>query len=172
MAQRACNFSIKIILFITTMLIIAKVVPYEGFVDELANCIGDQNAAKFSSFILGEPDLEVWDSLRMYLSILLNTLVSIPVMSMIDTFYVGVKRGMSTSSLFCIWGVTSLRRYGKILTFTFIFWVLLRFIPYQYMFPDDKVYSSIILVAVAVFNLIITIVCYGLIKKIIFSKGS
>jgi hypothetical protein len=50
------------------MLIVAKVVPYDGLVNSITGLFDFQSADKLTRFILGEPDLEVWESLGDYFS--------------------------------------------------------------------------------------------------------
>lgn len=85
MAKHVLSLFIKLALFTVIMLFVAKEVPYDGLVDSITALFDFQSALNITHFILGEPDLEAWESLRDYFSILINTLISIPVMSAIIT---------------------------------------------------------------------------------------
>lgn len=172
MAKHALSLFIKIVLFAVVMLIIAKVIPYDGLVNSLTGLFDFQSASKVTRFILGEPDLEVWESLRDYFGILINTLISVPVLSAIITAYNAITRKADQSGLPKLWAVSTLRRFAKIFGFTFLFWVLFRFLPYQSVFPNGEKYSTFITAAIMGFNLLLTIACYWFITKKITSKRS
>lgn len=121
---------------------------------------------------MGEPDLEVWESLRDYFGILINTLICVPVLSVIVTAYNVITHRADQSGLTKQWAVSTLRRFAKIFGFTFLFWVLFRFLPFQSVFPDGKTYSTFITAAIMGFNLLLTIACYWFITKKITTKRS
>lgn len=171
MAKYALSLLIKIVLFAVVMLIVAKVVPYEGLVDSITGLFDFQSANKFTRFILGEPDPEVWESLGDYFSILLNTLISIPAMSVIITAYSVVTHNVSPAGFPKEWASSTVRRFVKIFGFTFLFWALFRLLPYQSVFPDQT-YSNFTMAAIVGFHLLLTIVCYGFITKKITTKRS
>ncbi|MDY0970687.1 hypothetical protein [Siccibacter turicensis] len=171
MAKYALSLLIKIVLFAVVMLIVAKVVPYEGLVDSFTGLFDFQGADKFTRFILGEPDPEVWESLGGYFSILVNTLISIPAMSAIITAYSVVAHNVSPAGFPKEWASSTVRRFVKILGFTFLFWALFRLLPYQSVFPDQT-YSNFTMAAIVGFHLLLTIVCYGFITKKITTKRS
>lgn len=170
MAKHALSLFIKIVLFAAIMLIVAVVVPYDPVVDSLTGLFDFQRASTFTSFILGEPDLEVWESLKDYFSILINTLISVPVLSAVITVYNGVTRKVSVAFLPGAWAIATLRRFVKIFAFTFLFWALFRFLPYQSVFPDEETYSGFITAAVVASNLLLTIACYWFITRKIIIK--
>ncbi len=172
MAKHALSLLIKIALFAVVMLIVAKVVPYDGLVDSITGLFDFQCASKTTRFILGEPDLEVWESLRDYFGILINTLISVPIMSAIITAYNAIIRKELLSGLTKQWTVSTLRRFAKIFGFTFLFWVLFRFLPYRSAFPDGETYSAFTMAAIVGFNLLLTIACYWFITKKITIKRS
>lgn len=172
MAKHALSLFIKIALFAVVMLIVAKVIPYDGLVDSLTGLFDFQSASKITRFILGEPDLEVWGSLREYFGILINTLISVLVLSAIITAYRAITRKIDQSELSKEWAVSTLRRLAKIFGFTFLFWVLFRFLPYQSAFSNGEKYSTFIAAAIMGFNLLLTIACYWFITKKITTKRS
>lgn len=172
MAKHALSLFIKIALFAVVMLLVAKVIPYDDLVNSLTGLFDFQSASKVTRFILGEPDFEVWESLRDYFGILINTLISVPVLSAIITAYNAITRKADQSGLPKQWAVSTLRRFAKIFGFTFLFWVLFRFLPYQSVFPAGKTYSTFIAAAIMGFNLLLTIACYWFIKKKISTKRS
>lgn len=165
MAKRAFNIFIRIALFTVIMLLVAKAVPYEGVVNALTASFNFHNAQVLTSFILGEPDPEVWESLRDYISILVNTLISVPVMSVLTTFFNGVTRRIRPDYLAKEWAFSTLRRLGKIFLFTFIFWLLFRLLPYSSFFSDELTFSFLNLAAFLVSNLLLTIICYYFVRK-------
>jgi len=172
MAKHALSLFIKIALFAVVMLLVAKVIPYDGLVNSLTGLFDFQSASKVTSFILGEPDLEVWESLRDYFGILINTLISVPLLSAIITAYNAITRKADQSGLTKQWAVSTLRRFAKIFVFTFLFWVLFRFLPYESVLPDGKTYSTFITSAFVGFNLLLTVACYWFITNIITTKRS
>lgn len=169
MAKHALNLFIKIGLFSAVMLIVAKVVPYDGLVNSITGLFDFQSADKFTRFILGEPDLEVWESLGDYFSILINTLISVPVMSAIITAYSVLTQKVCPAGIPREWGSATLRRLTKIFGFTFLFWALFRLLPYQSLFPEQT-YSNFTMAAIVGFQLLLTIVCYWFITKKITPK--
>lgn len=138
MAKHALSLFIKIALFSVVMLIVSEVISYDGLVSSIIALFDFQSASNFTRFILGEPDLEVWESLHIYFSILINTLISVPVMSAIISAYNGVTRKVSSASLPEDWILSTLRRLAKLFAFTFLFWLLFRFLPYQVFFMKEK----------------------------------
>lgn len=171
MAKHALSLFINIVLFAVVMLIVAEIVPYDGLVNSITGLFDFQSADKFTRFILGEPDLEVWESLDAYFSILINTLISVPVMSAITTAYSGATHKVSPAGIPREWFSSTLRRLAKIFGFTFLFWALFRLLPYQSLFPDQT-YSNFTMAAIVGFQLLLTIVCYWFITKKITTKRS
>ncbi|HAT1610835.1 TPA: hypothetical protein I8Y22_002196 [Raoultella planticola] len=171
MAKHALSLFIKIVLFAVVMLMVAKVVPYDGLVNSITGLFDFQSADKFTHFILGEPDLEIWESLGDYFSILINTLISVPVMSAMMTVYSAVTHKVSPADIPSEWGSSTWRRLAKIFGFTFLFWALFRLLPYQSLLPDQT-YSNFTMAAIVGFQLLLTIVCYWFITKKITPKRS
>jgi hypothetical protein len=172
MAKHALSLFIKIALFSVVMLIVSEVIPYDGLVSAIIGLFDFQSASNFTRFMLGEPDLEVWESLHIYFSILINTLISVPVMSAIITAYSGVTHKVSPANLPENWILSTLRRLAKLFAFTLLFWLLLRFLPYQVSFPDRETYSALIITAIMTFNLLLTVACYGVVMNKITIKRS
>ena len=131
MAKHALNLFIKIELFTAFMLLVAKVVPYDGLVDAITALFDFQSAERFSHFILGEPDAEPWEALQVYLSLLINTLIGVPVMSAVLIAFNGIRHKTRSVWLVKEWAFSTLRRLAKIFAFTFIFWMLFRCLPYH-----------------------------------------
>jgi hypothetical protein len=171
MAKHALSFFIKIALFVVVMLIVAKAVPYDGVVESITALFDFQSASSFTRFILGEPDPEVWESLGDYFSILINTVISIPVMSGVITAYKAASHKMSSAEIPREWASSTLRRFAKVFGFIFLFWALFRLLPYPYLFPDQT-YSNFTVAVVFGFQLFLTAVCYGFITKVITIKRS
>ncbi|MGC6389028.1 hypothetical protein ACMV8I_15395 [Ewingella sp. S1.OA.A_B6] len=172
MAKHVLSLFINIALFAVVMLIVAKVIPYDGLVGSLTGLFDFQSASKVTRFILGESDLEVWELLRDYFGILINTLISVPILSAIIIAYNTITRKVNQSGLPKEWAVSTLRRFAKIFGFTFLFWMLFRFLPYQSVFPYGETYSTFITAAIMGFNLLLTIACYWFITKKITIKRS
>ena len=171
MASHVFNLFIKIALLAVVMMIVARVVPYNGLVDSITGSFTYQGADKVTHFILGEPDLEVWQSLSTYISILINTFISIPAMSAIITIYSAVIHKFRFTDILKTLGHSTLRRFAKVFGFTFLFWVLFRLLPYQSVIPQQK-YSDFTIVAIVSFQLLLTIVCYWFITKKIITTRS
>jgi hypothetical protein len=103
MAKHALSLLLKIMLFYVVMLIVAKAIPSDGFVSSIIGLFDFQSASRVTRFILGEPDLDVWESLHFYCDILINTLIGIPVMSAMITAYNGMTRKVNPTGLFGDW---------------------------------------------------------------------
>lgn len=172
MAKHALSLFLKIVLFSVVMLIVAKVIAYDGLVSSITGLFDFHSASRFTRFILGEPDLEVWESLHFYFDILINTLISVPVMSAMISAYNGMARKVNPASLFGDWILSTLRRLAKVFAFTFLFWALFRFLPYSSVFSVEETYSAFIIAAALAFNLLLTMVCYWFIMNKITTKRS
>lgn len=165
MAKHVLSLFIKLALFTVIMLFVAKEVPYDGLVDTITALFDFQSALNVTHFILGEPDLEAWESLRDYFSILINTLISIPVMSAIITLFNGLTHKVTPSCLPKEWAFSTVRRLIKIIIFVMLLWLFVRFVPYQAVFPDIEKFSDVAMAALMAFNLILAIFCYYFIMK-------
>lgn len=170
MAKHALSLFLKIALFSVVMLLVAKVIPYDGLVSSIIGLFDFHSASRFTRFILGEPDQEVWESLHFYFAILLTILISVPAMSAMVTAYNGMTRKVNPANLFDDWILSTLRRLVKVFAFTFLFWTLFRFLPYSSFFPDGETYSAFITASALAFNLLLTMACYWLIMNEITSK--
>ena len=160
MAKHALSLFLKIVLFSVVMLIVAKVIPYDGLVSSIIGLFDFHSASRFTRFILGEPDLEVWESLHFYFAILIIILISVSVMSAMITTYNGMMRKVNPANLFDDWILSTLRCLVKVFAFTFLFWTLFRFLPYSSVFTDGETYPAFIIPAAVACNLLITMVCY------------
>ena len=172
MAKRAFSLFIKISLFAMVMVLAAIFFPYDGLTDYFTSFFDFQSAEKVTRFILGEPDQEIWESLRSYFAILINTLISIPVLSAFITAYNVFTRRISVTGLLKHWGTSTLRRLIKLFAFTFLFWAFFRILPYQSVLPDSETYTVFAFITVVLFNLLTTIACYWFITQKIINKRS
>lgn len=163
--------SIRIVIFFIVMLAVAWVVPYEDLVDTfIYTHISYTDAGKIAKQILGEPDPEPYDSISDYISLVINTLISVPLMGVIISAYNTITRKTKPAELPKEWALSILRRYGKIALFTFLFWALIRFLPWQTLFPDNQTFTAFTAVAFLVFNLFLTSICYRFITKNVINK--
>jgi len=154
------------------MVLVAKYVPYDGLTNYFTSFFDFQSADKVTRFILGETDPEIWESLRSYFAILINTLISISLLSAFITVYNVVTRKSNTTGILKNWGTSTLRRFIKLFAFTFLFWTFYRTLPYQSFLPDHETYGTFAAIAVVLFNLLITIACYWFITQKIIIKRS
>ncbi len=160
--------SFRIVLFFIIMLIVAWVVPYEDLVDSFIDThISYADAGKIAKQILGEPDPEPYDSISDYISLVINTLISVPLMGMITSVYKAIIRKTKPAELQKEWALSTLRRFGKIVLFTFLFWALLRLLPYDLIFPAGEKVSNAAFAAAVGFNLLLAVFSYRLITRII-----
>lgn len=172
MAKCALKFFIKILLFTVIMVLVPIFVPYDGLTNYFTSFFDFQSAEKVTRFILGEPDPEFWESLRIYFSLLINTLISIPTLSAFITAYYAVTRKIGEASLLKHWSISTLRRFIKLFAFTFLFWTFFRILPYQFFLPASETDEAFAAIAVVLFNLLITITCYWYVTRKINIKRS
>lgn len=100
------------------MLVVAWGVPYEDLVDSFIDThISYTDAGMIAKQILGEPDPEPYD----YISLVINTLISVPLMGVITSAYNAIIRKTKPADLPKEWTLSTLRRFGKIVLFTFLF---------------------------------------------------
>ncbi len=162
--------SIRIVIFFIVMLAVAWVVPYEDLVDTfIYTHISYTDAGKIAKLVLGEPDPEPYDSISDYISLVINTLISVPLMSVIISAYNAIARKTKPAELPKEWALSILRRFGKILLFTFLFWALLRLLPYDLIFPAGETSSNFVMTAAFGFHLLSAVFGYRFITKIIKS---
>lgn len=173
MVKCVLSLVLKITLFAAIMLMVAKTLNYDDLVGSfVSQHVSFEDADKIGRMVSGEPDPEPTESIRFYISILINTLISVPILSAIFTAYKGVTHKLSPASLHKEWAFSSLRRFAKIFVFTFLFWALFRFLPYQLVFSGNQTYSAFAMAAIVGFILLITIFCYWVITKKIIIKRS
>lgn len=174
--QGTCTL-IRIVLFFIVMLFVAWAVPYEDLVDNFIYAhISLTDAEKITKQIWGEPEPEPYDSLRADISLLINTLISVPLLSVIFSAYNAITSKTRPAELLKEWALSTLRRFGKIVLFTFLFWVLLRLLPYEVIFPAGEKVSNAAFAAAVGFNLLLAVFGYRLITRItritrIITKG-
>jgi len=114
--------SFRIVLFFIIMLVVAWGVPYEDLVDSFIDThISYTDAGMIAKQILGEPDPEPYDSISDYISLVINTLISVPLMGVITSAYNAIIRKTKPADLPKEWTLSTLRRFGKIVLFTFLF---------------------------------------------------
>ncbi len=169
MVRHALSLFIKIVLFAVLMIMVAKWVPYDGLVESIVNRFDYQSAEKVTHFILGEPDTEVIESLFEYFSIIINTLISVPLLSILITAYIFVINKTNLSGLLRDCALSTLRRFAKIFGFTFLFWGLFRVLPYESLLPKRD-YSGTEIAAFVISHLLLTTTCYWLITNTITFK--
>ncbi|MBD2802763.1 hypothetical protein ID854_20540 [Xenorhabdus sp. M] len=166
------NYS-SISLFIVSMLLVANYIPYDGFVDYfIMQHIIFADAERIGKVVLDELDTESYESVRDYFNTLINILISVPLLCILTTAFDANTWKTKPTVLLKKWALPTIRRFTKLFAFGFLFWALFRFLPYQHIFPNAQIYSSFTITAVIVFNLLITIVCYGFITKKIAIKRS
>ena len=164
--------SIRIVLFFIVMLAVAWVVPYEDFVDTfIYTHISYTDAGKIAKQVLGEPDPEPYDSISDYISLVINTLISVPLMGVIISAYNAITRKTKPAELPKEWALSTLRRFGKIALFTFLFWALLRLLPYDVIFPAGETHSNFVMTVAFGFHLLSAVFGYRFITKIIKSDS-
>lgn len=104
------------------MLVVAWGVPYEDLLDSFIDThISYTDAGMIAKQILGEPDPEPYDSISDYISLVINTLISVPLMGVITSAYNAIIRKTKPADLPKEWTLSTLRRFGKIVLFTFLF---------------------------------------------------
>jgi len=155
------------------MITVAKTIHYDAQVNSfIANHFSYDDVNNIGIWVLGEPDSEPYDSVSFYIVFLTNLLISIVILSVATTAYTAFTGTASPLVVLKKFSTSTLRRIIKIFVFTFIFWALFRFLPYQSLFPDGETYSSFTFAVVIAFNLVMTIVCYSFIQKKITTKRS
>ncbi|WP_238081437.1 hypothetical protein [Pseudescherichia vulneris] len=159
------NPIIRIALFILIMFLVAKWVPYGGFVRAITDKFDYQSAQRFTAAIEGEPNPEAWEAVSDYFSLLINTLISIPLLSaLITTYHVAVKRS-TTGHHAKEWMTSTVRRFLKVFLFTWLFWIVFRVMPYESLINGSQ--STALYLAIAIINIAITTAAYMLIMRFI-----
>ncbi|HHQ6236913.1 TPA: hypothetical protein ACSRG2_005000 [Klebsiella pneumoniae] len=171
MVKPALNFAVKFALFCAVMLLVAKAVPYDGFVDRFIMTHFDfERAEVFTRFISGEPVPESWESLHDDFSIFINTLISVPVMGLVMTAYHAVRHRLTPAAHAREWLISTARRFLKVFGFTFIFWGAFRLIPYDAVIGTSD--SAFLTAAVTGFNLCLSVAVYLITKKLVNNTRS
>ncbi|MBB1201347.1 hypothetical protein EGM70_13715 [Enterobacteriaceae bacterium 89] len=166
MGRYVLNFTIKFLLFWVVMLLVAKAVPYEGLVDQFMTDHFDYDRVKkVSGFIMGEPAPEPWDDVQEDISIFINTLISVPLMSLMTAAFEVVMRHSNFSDSPKLWVKSTTRRFSKIFGFTFIFWATINLIPYDSIEGINE--SNFLATTAFIFNLLLVITVYLLIKQML-----
>lgn len=159
------NPVIKIALFIVIMFLAAKWVPYGGLVDTIMDKFDYQSAQRFTAAIEGEPNPEAWEAVSDYFSLLINTLISIPLLSaLITTYHLAVKRrtpGHHAKE----WMTSTARRFLKVFLFTWLFWIVFRVMPYESLVNGSQ--STAVYIAIFTVNIAFTTAAYMLIMRFI-----
>lgn len=172
MAKNVLSLFIKTALFIVIMLAVVKMAYYEKLIDSLLALFDFQSAQRVTHFILGESDSAVWESLQLYLSLLINILISVPLVSIIITASNIIRLKMKPACAIEEFIFSVLRRLIKVFIFAFLFWGLFRCLTWHAFWPVGKIFSDIELVMFFIFNLTVTIICYCFIaKKITFKRS-
>ena len=161
MVTKLLTSTLKILFFFIVMCIVNRLVPYHGLVKAfINNHIGFYNAQAISKFILDEPDPEPYESIYCYICFFLTVLISVPLFSLLlslqKIIFVKEVRAKAASNILR----EIMRRFKKLFSFIFLFWLLLKLLPYELLFPADGNYSTLILSVIAGFHLLLTIACY------------
>lgn len=173
MVKRVFSLFIKIALLFLVMLVVAKSVHYEKLIfDFMSNHVSFSSSDKIAKFILGEPDPEPRESIRAYIGIFINILISVPLLSALISGFDTAFHKVKPKNFLKEWTLSTLKRFAKLLIFICLFWAFFRLLPYQAVFPDNQNYSSFTTVVVIVFNFVLTIACYCFITKSITTKRS
>ncbi|MEM6161581.1 hypothetical protein AAH446_13675 [Erwinia sp. P6884] len=166
MAKHAFNVTLKFALFFGVMLLVAKYVPYDYLIDRfITENISFDQAVKISGFILGELDPGAYEAMRDYIFIVVNILISVPFFSAIITGLNALRNKAKPGVHFQEWLLSVLRRLMKIFSFILLFWIVLRLLPYEYLFREPE--GVMTYLALAAINLTITMVAYCMVKRLI-----
>ena len=159
------NPVIKIVLFIVIMFLVAKWVPYDGVVSAITERFDFEGAQRFTAAIEGEPNPEAWEAVSDYFSLLINTLISIPLLSaLITTYHIAVKRS-TVGHHAKEWMTSTVRRFLKVFLYTWLFWIVFRVMPYEPLVNGSQ--STAVYIAIFTINIAITTAAYVLIVRLI-----
>lgn len=164
MATHALNLFFKICIFMLVMWMVSFIPYDEGVNTAISQYIGFDAAHKITFFILGETDPEPRDSLAEYCYIIINTIISVPCFSVVML----IINGINFTKPYCFLktlGKSIIRRYFKIIIYTFMFWLSLRFIPYEKLIHGNTSTTSLLLIII--FNLLISTVMYSIFIKLV-----
>lgn len=166
MEKYALSVMLKISIYSLLMLVVAKTVPYDELVNSFVIRYVNYDSASFiGELILGELDPEPDESVIFYVDVILNTLICVPVFSLITTLYKVIERKINSAEVLKEFGWAILRRFLKLLSFTILFFTLFRILPYQSLLPAGESYSTITTATIVMINLILTILFYWFISK-------
>jgi len=158
------NPVIKIVLFIVIIFLVTKWVPYGGFVSAITERFDFEGAQRFTAAIEGEPNPEAWEAVSDYFSLLINTLISIPLLSaLITTYHIAVKRS-TTGHHAKEWMTSTVQRFLKVFLYTWLFWIVFRVMPYESLVNGSQ--STALYLAIVIINIAITTAAYMLIVKL------
>lgn len=152
---------IKIILFILIMQLVASLVPYDELTSSIMNYFDFEQAEKITSFILGEPDLEVMESFRSYINILINIAISVPLLTGLTVVYCAMAKKKLSMSDIKLWVTETIRRFGKIFLLIFIFWLYFRLVPYEMINIGAR--EMLLFSIIVTINTLLTIITYKII---------
>ncbi|WP_312776851.1 hypothetical protein [Pseudescherichia sp.] len=159
------NPIIKIALFILIMFLVAKWASYGGIVSAITERFDFEGAQRFTAAIEGEPNPEAWEAVSDYFNLLINTLISIPLLSaVITTYHIAVKRS-TTGYHAKEWMTSTARRFLKVFLYTWLFWIVFRVMPYESLVNGSQ--NSAVYIAIFTINMAITTAAYMLIMRFI-----
>lgn len=170
MAKHALSLFLKIMLFSVVMLIVAKVIPYDGLVSFNHRSFWFPQRPSFYSFHTR------WIRFRSVgiVTYLLRYSDQYPDQCSCyehdDHRLQRHDMQVNPANLFDDWILSTLRRLVKVFAFTFLFWALFRFLPYSSVFTDGETYPAFIIAATVAFNLLLTTACYWFIMNKITTK--
>jgi len=146
------------------MFLVAKWVPYDGIVSAITERFDFEGAQRFTAAIEGEPNPEAWEAVSDYFSLLINTLISIPLLSaLIKTYHIAVKRS-TTGHHAKEWMTSTVRRFLKVFLYTWLFWIVFRVMPYESLGNGSQ--STALYLAIVIINIAITTAAYMLIVRL------
>lgn len=165
MAKNVLNTILKICTFIMIMWLVSFI-PYENIIDPLIFENVNYNTAKTLIFyILGETYSEPYDLLLLYLYILLNIIISIPLLSLVTISTSIYTNNTKHHSCAKEWLASVVRRYMKTFIYSTIFCSSFRLIPYEQIVSNvDK---EIILLLIIIFNLVFSTILYFSLVEIV-----
>jgi len=160
----------KIALFILIMFLVAKWVPYDGVLSAITERFDFEGAQRFTAAIEGEPNPEAWEAMSDYFSLLINTLISIPLLSaLITTYHIAVKR--STVGYHAKeWMTSTVRRFLKMTLYTWLFWIVFRVMPYEPLVNGSQ--STAVYISIVIINIAITTAAYMLIVRLVKKEAA
>lgn len=166
MIKHVLNLAAKFTVFIAIMFLVAKFVPYEEFVNDfITRNISFENALKITELMLGEPDLEAYESMREYMFILTNTLISVPLYGILLTVMKAFTNKQKLSFHIREFTLSIIRRLTKIFSFTFLFWSLLHLSLNAIIYINYP--SNTLGVIIVILDLLISIAIYLTISYIL-----